>query len=156
MGVGLARRLPAGIVDGLIVIAAMAALVLAARRLGAVQPALTVVATALPLVYFLIFEGYDRPTPGKRLFGLTVVTVDGAPVGFTAALVRALTRVPEALVVVPYVALIAFSARHQRLGDMVAETLVVPAGGPRRAARPARGDDSSRPQTTRRRIKRRA
>jgi len=65
-------------------------------------------------------------TPGKRALGLRVVRDDGAPVGPVESLVRnALRAVELPLGYAPGVLMIALGARHQRLGDLVAGTLVV-------------------------------
>ena len=65
-------------------------------------------------------------TPGKRALGLRVVRLDGAPVGVGESLVRNALRVVELpLGYAPAVLAVALSPRRQRLGDLVAGTLVV-------------------------------
>jgi uncharacterized RDD family membrane protein YckC len=65
-------------------------------------------------------------TPGKRALGLRVVGDDGAPVTPLASLLRNALRVVELpLGYAPAVLLVALSPRRQRLGDLVAGTLVV-------------------------------
>ncbi|HET9552019.1 MAG TPA: RDD family protein, partial [Anaeromyxobacteraceae bacterium] len=65
-------------------------------------------------------------TPGKRALGLRVVRADGAPVGPVESIVRnALRAVELPLGYAPGVLMVALSARRQRLGDLVAGTLVV-------------------------------
>lgn len=65
-------------------------------------------------------------TPGKRLLGLRVVGRDGAPVSFVESLVRNVLRAVEVpLLYAPGVLMVALTPRHQRLGDLVAGTLVV-------------------------------
>lgn len=65
-------------------------------------------------------------TPGKRLLGLRVVRVDGGPVGPGEALVRNLLRAVELpLGYAPGVLAVALGPRRQRLGDLVAGTLVI-------------------------------
>ncbi len=78
-------------------------------------------------LYFVIFETLTGATPGKRLMGLRVVTTEGRPIGFTHAALRNLLRVADFL---PNAYLlgglfITFSPRFQRIGDLVAGTLVV-------------------------------
>jgi uncharacterized RDD family membrane protein YckC len=96
---------------------------------------LSVGAQALAVVLFF-FTGwaYDvaweaawgGQTPGKRLLGLRVVGRDGAPVSFVESLVRNLLRAVEVpLLYAPGVLMVALTPRHQRLGDLVAGTLVV-------------------------------
>lgn len=65
-------------------------------------------------------------TPGKRALGLRVVRADGAPVGVVESLARNVLRAVEVpLGYAPGVLAIALGARRQRLGDLVAGTLVV-------------------------------
>jgi len=65
-------------------------------------------------------------TPGKRALGIRVVRLDGAPVGLGEALARNLLRAVELpLVYAPGVLAVALGSRRQRLGDLVAGTLVV-------------------------------
>ena len=79
-----------------------------------------------PIAFETAWDGGGR-TPGKAALGLRVVTVEGAPVRFRHAAVR------TALGLVDFVATFGLGAvvsslvsrRHQRLGDMVAGTLVV-------------------------------
>ncbi len=65
-------------------------------------------------------------TPGKRALGLRVVRLDGAPVGPAESVVRNALRALELpLAYAPAVLLVALGRRRQRLGDLVAGTLVV-------------------------------
>jgi uncharacterized RDD family membrane protein YckC len=88
---------------------------------------------------FLILFGYpvfcevrwNGRTVGKRALGLRVVTVEGAPVGVRHAAVRAMLAVVD-FVAVP-IGLIAtvsvlLSRRNQRLGDLLAGTIVLREG----------------------------
>lgn len=87
------------------------------------------------LVSFLVLFGYPAAmetfwngrTLGHAAMGLRVVTTEGAPVRFRHAAVRAIFRVIEgiALVGAPAVLAITFMPRDQRLGDLVAGTLVL-------------------------------
>ena len=124
-GVGLPRRLAAGVIDAVLAIAIMVGLAVAATDLGGPAIGLRYVAVITPLLYFVIPEAYYRATPGKLLLGLRVVTIDGGRPDLLAHIVRGMTRVPEALVLVPYLFIVPFSQRRQRFGDMITETLVV-------------------------------
>jgi uncharacterized RDD family membrane protein YckC len=65
-------------------------------------------------------------TPGKRAMGLRVVRLDGAPVGLAESLARNLLRVVELpLGYAPAILAVALAPRRQRLGDLVAGTLVI-------------------------------
>jgi len=65
-------------------------------------------------------------TPGKRLLGLRVVRRDGTPPGLVDSLLRNAARAIEVpLLYAPGVLCIALTPRRERLGDMLAGTLVV-------------------------------
>jgi uncharacterized RDD family membrane protein YckC len=84
---------------------------------------------------FVVFTGYDIAfevlnsgrTPGKRLNGLRVVRETGAPVTFTTSAVRNVLRLIDILPGTYLVGIAAILAtrRNQRLGDLLAGTLVV-------------------------------
>lgn len=94
-----------------------------------------VAVTALLLINFIVLLGYPVTfetlqrgrTPGKSAMGLRVVTVEGAPVGFRHAAVRAALAFVDFLLTLGLAAVLAtlLSKRHQRLGDMVAGTVVL-------------------------------
>jgi len=68
----------------------------------------------------------DGRTPGKRAMGLRVVRTDGAPVGLAESIGRNLLRVVELpFGYAPAILAVALGPRRQRLGDLVAGTLVV-------------------------------
>lgn len=78
--------------------------------------------------YPIVCEGaFNGQTPGKRVMELRVVSADGAPVGWIAAIVRNLLRTVDMLPFGYTVGLIATLAdpHGRRLGDMVAHTVVV-------------------------------
>lgn len=78
-------------------------------------------------VWFAAWEGLRGDTPGKRALGLRVVTINGRPIGFSHAALRNVLRAADMLpsgYLVGCVAM-ALSPRFQRIGDMVAGTLVV-------------------------------
>jgi uncharacterized RDD family membrane protein YckC len=65
-------------------------------------------------------------TPGKRLAGIRVVRDDGGPLGLTESLVRNVLRAIELpLGYAPGILAVSLGSRRQRLGDIVAGTLVV-------------------------------
>src|ERR1051325_4671711 len=79
--------------------------------------------------YFAIFEWiWSGQTPGKRWLKLRVIREDGRPISFFEAVVRNLLRVVDILVPPFYsIGLISVfaSERDQRVGDLVAGTVVV-------------------------------
>jgi uncharacterized RDD family membrane protein YckC len=92
---------------------------------------LLVSAFLLVFAYPALFEALWRGrTPGKAVFGLRVVTNEGAPIGFRHAAIRsALSLVDQIglfiLGPVPGVVSIFLSPSNQRLGDVVAGTIVL-------------------------------
>lgn len=103
--------------------------------------------TALVVINFVVLFGYPLAfetlahgkTPGKAALGLRVVTVEGSPVRFRHAAIRTAFWLVDFFATSGAAAVIAtlLSRRHQRLGDMVAGTVVVrerTAGPPPRAA----------------------
>ncbi len=75
-----------------------------------------------------LFEAYwDGATPGKRALGLRVIAENGAPVGWNAAFSRNLLRFADFLPLLYFAGLLTMvcNARFQRLGDLVAGTLVI-------------------------------
>ena len=93
--------------------------------------ALTLVLVLLPswwLGYFIAFETLWRGrTLGKAALGLRVVTREGAPVRFRHAAIRGLLGLVDILILSGFFAVvfILFTRDNQRLGDMVAGTLVL-------------------------------
>ncbi|HEY8079543.1 MAG TPA: RDD family protein, partial [Labilithrix sp.] len=78
-------------------------------------------------LYFLVWEGKTGRSPGKRAFGLRVLTTTGRPIGFGAAALRNLLRAADALPIANLVGVLsmALSSKFQRIGDLVAGTMVV-------------------------------
>src|SRR5437773_1559331 len=79
--------------------------------------------------YFAIFEWlWSGQTPGKRWLKLRVIREDGRPISFFEAMIRNLIRVIDFMVPPFYsVGLVSVfsTARDQRVGDLVAGTVVV-------------------------------
>ena len=84
---------------------------------------------AVYLGYYAVFEGIWSRTPGKFFQDLVVRKLDGSPCGWKAALIRSLTRVVEVnpllLGGLPAGLVIISSRRKQRIGDLLAGTVVV-------------------------------
>jgi len=82
------------------------------------------------LAYFVVFETLWSRTIGKYFQGLVVRRLDGSRCDFKSALIRSLVRLVEVNPLlfggVPAGIVIIASLRKQRIGDMLAGTLVVP------------------------------
>ncbi len=146
---GVASRTVAELLDlGAVVVAfsvVLIALTFVAAALGGdLGP--TVVAVVSLVMGFVMLVGYpaametfwDGRTLGKAAMGLRVVTREGAPVRFRHAAIRAMLGLVEiwALLGIPAVVSIISSRRDQRLGDLVAGTLVLRQRAGRRASPP--------------------
>lgn len=81
------------------------------------------------LIYFTYFEGTSGQTIGKKFAHVRVVKEDGSRCDFGSALVRSILRIVDSLpfIYVLGIILIAATDKRQRLGDMLAKTIVVKA-----------------------------
>jgi uncharacterized RDD family membrane protein YckC len=126
---GRGTRLGAVLVDGLIFGLGTVPMIIAVFVLGGAGMGVFLVSM------FVVFWGYpvafevfrDGQTPGKRAFGLKVVSDNGTPVTWLPSVVRNLLRTVDMLPVL-YVFGVASSLvdpSGRRLGDLVAGTVVV-------------------------------
>ena len=76
--------------------------------------------------YFVYFE-YKRSgqTPGKKLLGLRVVTIDGRPLSFGKCVMRETLRYIDFMLVLPGLLTFVLTEKRQRLGDLLAGTMVI-------------------------------
>jgi uncharacterized RDD family membrane protein YckC len=94
---------------------------------------LLVVIFAIQWVYFAVLEAWKGRTPGKMALGLRVVSTSGRPIGFRAAALRNVLRAADALPLTYTAGLLSIAGlasmsttrRFQRLGDLVAGTIVI-------------------------------
>jgi uncharacterized RDD family membrane protein YckC len=89
---------------------------------------LVVLAFTLYYGYYAAFEAlWNGQTPGKRAIRLRVITTSGRPITVYEALLRNLLRIVDQLPGIYTVGLLAIflTERHQRLGDLAADTVVV-------------------------------
>jgi uncharacterized RDD family membrane protein YckC len=84
-----------------------------------------------PILFEVLWHGQ---TPGKRALGLRVLRGDGAPVGWLASITRNFLRTVDMLPVLYGAGLVSMlaDAHSRRLGDLVADTVVVYVDPPRR------------------------
>ncbi len=95
---------------------------------GSGQGLYLIVMFAVYWLYPIVLEvAWNGQTLGKRALGLRVVSADGAPVGWLAAITRNLLRVVDMLPMAYLLGLLACLAdpHGRRLGDMVARTQVI-------------------------------
>lgn len=88
----------------------------------------TLAIAAIVLGYYIVFEALNGGrTPGKAAFGLRVATVDGTALSLGAVTLRTLMRLIDFLPAAYAIGAVAIvtSSRNQRLGDLVARTVVV-------------------------------
>lgn len=85
------------------------------------------VGLTVTLVYGFLLEGLYGYTPGKYLLGLVVIKSDGSNCTIGASIVRNLLWIVDALPTFNLVAmvLILLTDDNQRVGDLVADTVVV-------------------------------
>ncbi len=110
-------------------IASLLSFVIAAGTPGLPIPARAIALAAIYLMYFLVPEAIWSATPGKMVFGLRVCRADGNLAGWREAAIRTVFRVVEVNPVLfggaPAALAIVSSRRRQRIGDMVAGTVVI-------------------------------
>jgi uncharacterized RDD family membrane protein YckC len=132
------RRLPAYLLDLLIRFALVVAVMLTLTfSLGMIGVGLwLVIFFVIEWFYAGLFETFwNGQTPGKRVMGIRVVSIEGQPISGWQAVLRNVLRVADALPIVPsglplgfyQVGLLAamMNSRYQRLGDLAAGTMVV-------------------------------
>lgn len=83
----------------------------------------------LGLIYFTYFEGTSGQTFGKEFTHIKVIKENGTKCDFGSALVRNILRIVDHLpfLYILGIILIAATEKKQRLGDMLAKTIVVKA-----------------------------
>jgi uncharacterized RDD family membrane protein YckC len=137
---GAGARFAAALIDGVIFAFAYLGLTLIAALLAAlggggvaefVNGLLLVGVIPIFVLAGVLQHGLGRGrTLGKRVLGLRVTTAEGYPPGWTAWILRGLLLPVDALIPLPLpgvlgLATIALTERRQRLGDLVAGTVVI-------------------------------
>lgn len=128
---GLVQRAVALIIDQILIGVALVVLIFAgvlstSMSAGAVI-AIMGVQWVLWLVYFTFFEGSSGQTIGKRFMNIRVISADGSDLSYTQALVRSLLRIVDSLptLYILGIILVIVTRERQRLGDMVAGSVVI-------------------------------
>ncbi len=76
--------------------------------------------------YYILLEGRTGQTLGKRLAGVVVVSRDGSSITYRQALVRNLLRIIDGILSYALgLVVMLISEDRQRIGDHIADTLVV-------------------------------
>ena len=133
---GFASRLTAALIDLTILVsgAFVIMLIVAVIALrGASESTITtvgaIVVFALLFGYPILFETFMRGrTPGKAALRLRAVTIDGAPITLREATLRAMGGVVDRLLPpggITGVLFVLTTPRHQRVGDLIAGTIVI-------------------------------
>lgn len=75
--------------------------------------------------YFIYYE-YKKngQTPGKKLMGLRVVTLDGSPLSLGKCVMRETMRYIDTMLVLPGLLAFLLTQKRQRLGDLISGTMV--------------------------------
>jgi uncharacterized RDD family membrane protein YckC len=76
-------------------------------------------------LYFILYETRKAQTPGKKLFGLSVVSQNGGRPSFGQCVIRDLFRWVECFPILPGLIAMLASSKHRRIGDLAAGTMVV-------------------------------
>jgi uncharacterized RDD family membrane protein YckC len=151
---GIGSRFAAGLLDALLIVAALFVLALVSLVFGislfafgaglAHQADKWVLALVI-LLGFLIYWGYfvlfetwmNGQTPGKRYLRIRVVQQEGAALSFPAVAIRNLLRVVDIMGFYAVAGVVMFLTRKvQRLGDLAAGTVVISEEIPDYAAKP--------------------
>jgi uncharacterized RDD family membrane protein YckC len=135
--VGVGYRLLALIIDGLVLLIVTCPLSIISfvatdgdsTEFSGVSAAMNGLAFVVTIAYYVVMEATRGATVGKMALGLKVVKADGSKPDFGAAIIRNLLRIVDSIpFFIPYLLgaiLIWTSPTRQRLGDRVANTMVV-------------------------------
>ncbi len=136
---GLGSRFLAAMIDAIILTVVIALLAVAAWVIrgyltgnamvsGATAWIVLGASTLLGIAYNVYYEvAREGKTPGKAATGLRVISTDGGAVNFEQSTVRNILRIVDALPVLYGVGVVSLlaTAKNQRLGDLVAGTMII-------------------------------
>jgi uncharacterized RDD family membrane protein YckC len=128
-------RLPALLVDYAVITAILLLTIFAFSTLGLFVTGTYVAEGIISIVWFVLQWFYggvceaclNGQTLGKKLLRLRTVTVEGQPIDGLQALMRNFLRLADLFLAIPVIGLFVMmlNSRRQRLGDLVAGTMVV-------------------------------
>ena len=133
------RRVRAGIIDLVVVVAGALGLGLLGSDQPRDMPGFDFVVLGWMLYYYFACESSGGQTLGKRLMKLRVVRVDGRPAGMGEVAVRTVLRVIDGIAfyvdgvgvyIVGLIVMLVTGERRGRLGDLAGGTMVVDASAP--------------------------
>ncbi|NWK53985.1 RDD family protein [Verrucomicrobiaceae bacterium N1E253] len=118
------------LIRGAVCLVAQLLLLLVGAILGAqvAQGLMLLLFFFLMFFYYIVFEAGKRgASPGKRVMGLRVVDTSGAPLSYGQAFMRNMLRIADGLPFCYGFGLLStlLTKRFQRLGDLLANTVVV-------------------------------
>ena len=87
--------------------------------------ALIVAVLSLNSYYFIKNELKHGASPGKRLLGLRVISIDGSKLTFRQCLYRDLMRLIDATLIIPGLLSMTLDRQNRRLGDLASGTMVI-------------------------------
>jgi uncharacterized RDD family membrane protein YckC len=123
------KRVVAFLVDIVVIAVAVGVLSGIASVINDTLGALVGVVMAFAAIaYFIYMEGTYGQTLGKRLMGIVVVKADGSASDLRSAAIRNVARIVDAfptLYIVGFAAMYLVGEDRQRVGDLVADTMVV-------------------------------
>jgi uncharacterized RDD family membrane protein YckC len=130
---GIGSRVMAQVLDVMLISAIIIGLGMVSAAAAFIDPALgnaimLMVGFLVPFLYFILQEWlWNGQTVGKKAAGLRVRMDDGTPITFAAALGRNIMRPADFLPAFYFAGLVTIfmNPKSQRLGDLVAKTVVV-------------------------------
>jgi uncharacterized RDD family membrane protein YckC len=89
-------------------------------------PWIWLVGLLIPIGYYTYLEGTSGQTIGKKMMKIKVIKVNGSPCDLASAFLRSILRVVDSLVIgLVGIIVISVTEKRQRVGDIVANTIVV-------------------------------
>lgn len=89
-------------------------------------PWIWLVGLLIPIGYYTYLEGTSGQTIGKKIIKIKVIKANGSPCDLASAFLRSILRVVDSLVIgLVGIIVISVTEKRQRVGDIVANTIVV-------------------------------